>query len=156
MNKIRGFTLIEAVIAIFLLTVGTVGSFSLIQKVTSFASVSSSQLAASYLAQEGIEIIRNIRDTNYLERRAWDFGIGDGEGRLDYLSSEFPDATCGEYLRPSGNFYICSDDSNSKFQRIITIAKPSADKMVVSVVVSWSEQGSQYNIVAQTELYDWR
>src|SRR3989344_7233349 len=95
----KGFTLIETIIAIFLLTAGVVGSFSLMQKVTSFTSISSSQFVASYLAQEGVEIIRNIRDTNYLERQTWDADIGVGVGRLDYRSDGFPDATCGNYLK---------------------------------------------------------
>jgi len=155
--KNRGFTLIETIVAIFLLTVGVVGSFSLMQRVTSFASISASQLVASYLAQEGIEIIRNIRDTNYLERQAWDSGIDAGaDSRLDYRSQVFPDATCGSYLRHNGAFYICSADTSSKFQRQITIEKPAADRIVVSVAVSWSERGNQHQVLAQTELYDWR
>ncbi len=155
MNK--GFTLIETIIAISLLTVGVAGSFSLMQKVTSFASVSSSQFTASYLAQEGIEIIRNIRDTNYLKKIAWDNNIVAATSyQLDYRSSVFPDATCGTYLRHNGNFYICSTDTSSKFRRQIIIEKPALDKMVVSVEVSWSERGAVYKRVAQTELYNWR
>lgn len=153
----KGFTLIETVVAIFLLTVGVVGSFTLMQKVTSFASISSSQFVASYLAQEGIEIIRNIRDTNYLERQAWDNGIGAAASfHLDYRSQVFPDETCGNYLRHNGNFFICSTDSSSKFQRQITVEKPASDKMVVSVIVSWSERGNAHQVVAQTELRNWR
>ena len=52
--------MIESTIAIFLLIVGTVGAFTLIQKTITFTAISSSQLVASYLAQEGIEVIRNI------------------------------------------------------------------------------------------------
>jgi len=156
----KGFTLIETIVAIFLLTAGTVGSFSLIQKVTSFASISSSQFVASYLAQEGIEIIRNIRDTNYLKRQVWDKDIdvtgGGGDYRLDYRSEVFPDATCGNYLKHTGSFYLCSTDTTSKFQRQIAIEKPAPGKMVVSVQVRWSERGIQHQVVAQTELYNWR
>jgi len=155
--KNSGFTLIETIVAISLLTVGAVGSFSLMQRVTSFASISSSQFVASYLAQEGIETIRNIRDTNYLKGQAWDAGIGAGaDFRLDYRSSVFPDATCGTYLQHNGNFYICSTDSAGKFRRQITIGKPAADKMVILVQVSWSERGIQHQVVAQTELRNWR
>ena len=156
--KKSGFTLIETLVAVFLLTVGTVGSFSLMQKATSFASISSAQFVASYLAHEGIETIRNIRDTNYLTKgRAWDKDIAAGSDfRLDYRSSVFPDATCGAYLQHNGNFYICSADSSGKFQRQITIEKPAPDKMVVSVEVSWSQQGSRHQVVVQTELRKWR
>lgn len=155
--KNTGFTLIETIVAIFLLTVGVTGAFSLMQKVTSFASVSSSQLTASYLAQEGIETVRNIRDTNYLKSEVWDNGIAVAtDFKLDYRSLIFPDATCGDYLQHNGTYYVCSTDLNSKFQRQISITKPSADKMVVSVQVSWSERGVPHQVLAQTELRDWR
>ena len=130
----KSFTLIEVVVAMFLLTVGTVGTFSLMQKSIIFTSISSSRLVASYLAQEGIEIIRNIRDTNYLEGSAWDDGI------------------------VSSNWAVVSflDGSQSKFQRQITIAQPESNKMIVSVTVSWQERGGVHQVFAQTELYNWR
>lgn len=153
----KGFTLIESVVAIFLLTVGTMGAVSLIQQSISFITVSSSQLAASYLAQEAIETVRNIRDTNYLERAVWDEGIEEGaDFRLDYRSQSFPDLSCGDYLKQEGDFYICSPDSGSKFQRKITISKPQADKIIISIDVSWHERGREHHIYAETELYDWR
>lgn len=153
----KAFTLIEVVVAIFLITVGTVGAFTLIQRTIAFTAVSSSQLVASYLSQEGMEIIRNIRDTNYLEGSAWDDGIGLGaDYRLDYRSLNFPDVTCGNYLKHNGNFYVCSSDATGKFQRKITITKPELDKIIVSVTVSWQERARVHQVFTQTELYNWR
>lgn len=155
--KSKAFTLIEATIAIFLVTVGTVGAFSLIQRTIAFTSISSSQLTAAYLAQEGIEVIRNIRDTNYLEVMPWDDGLSaTANYRLDYQSTGFPDLSCGNYLKYDGNFYTCSSDGSAKFQRKITITKPEADRMKVSVEVSWQERGRSHQFVSQTELYNWR
>ena len=155
----KAFTLIEIVVAMFLLTVGTVGAFSLIQKTIAFTSIYSSQLQAAYLVQEGMEIIRNIRDTNYLEGSAWDDGIGlDDDYRLDYQSLSFPDVVCGNYLKYNGSSYVCSSDSTGKFQRKITITKPEPelDKIIVSVEVSWRERGRTHQVTAMTELYNWR
>jgi len=153
----KAFTLIEVTVAIFLITVGTVGAFSLIQRTIAFTSISSSQLAAAYLAQEGIEVVRNIRDTNYLEFMPWDDGLSaTADYRLDYQSTNFPDFGCGNYLKYDGNYYACSSDSSAKFQRKITITKPEDDQMVVSVEVSWQERGRGHQVVSQTELYNWR
>ncbi|MEK7503365.1 MAG: prepilin-type N-terminal cleavage/methylation domain-containing protein [Patescibacteria group bacterium] len=157
MNYSKGFTIIEIVMALFLLTVGTVGAFSLIQKTITFSSITSSQLVATYLAQEAIEIIRNIRDTNYLEGSLWTDGIGFvTDYRLGYQSTSFPDATCGNYLKNTGSFYVCSSDATSKFQRQIIIAQPEADKITISVTVSWQERGNSHQVFAQTLLDNWR
>ncbi|MDP3991098.1 MAG: prepilin-type N-terminal cleavage/methylation domain-containing protein [Candidatus Nealsonbacteria bacterium] len=71
----KGFTLIEVIVAIFLLTVGSVGAFSLVQSIISFSSLAVSRLEAVYLAQEQLEVVRNTRDTNYLEGSSWLDGV---------------------------------------------------------------------------------
>ena len=67
LNK-NGFTIIEVIIATSILTIGVLGAFSAIQMIIASTSIISSQLAATYLAQEGIENVRAIRDSNWLER----------------------------------------------------------------------------------------
>ncbi len=162
----KSFTLIEIIVAIFLVTVGAGAAFNVIQTTTSFTSVASDQLTASYLAQEGIEVVRNIRDSNWLEQRTnpaifWDDGISIAEGyNLDYQSASFPDISCSlgaeGFLKFDGNFYNCSTGQESKFKRKITVEKPQADKMTVSVEVSWLERGRPHQVTAQTNLYNWR
>lgn len=62
----NGFTIIELVISIFILSVAVVGVFSAFSMVNILTSDMTDRLTATYLAQEGIEIVRNIRDTNWL------------------------------------------------------------------------------------------
>ncbi|MBI2041809.1 MAG: prepilin-type N-terminal cleavage/methylation domain-containing protein [Candidatus Nealsonbacteria bacterium] len=131
-NK-KGFTLIEAVLSTFILSVGVLAIFGVIQMIVSFTSGISSRLQATYLAQEGIENIRNIRDSNWLVQRdnpalAWDQGIS----TTDWVTID-------------------------KFQRKIIISKPQSDKLEVSVQVNWpGPGGSSAQLSADTELYDWR
>ncbi len=65
-NKQLGQTLIETLVAIFILVTGLVSALSL--AVYSFQSSdnSSKQIVATALARESIEGLRNIRDTNWL------------------------------------------------------------------------------------------
>lgn len=65
----KGFTLLEVIIAIFILTVGVGGAYGLIQSTIISASQNKMRLTAYYLAQEGVEIVRNIRDSNWLAQR---------------------------------------------------------------------------------------
>lgn len=63
---LAGFTIIELIISIFILSVVTVGIFSTFSIMTILTSDTADRLTATYLAQEGMEIVRNIRDTNWL------------------------------------------------------------------------------------------
>ncbi|MCX6723588.1 MAG: type II secretion system protein [Candidatus Staskawiczbacteria bacterium] len=63
----RGFTLIELVISVFILSIAIVGIFSAFSTMTILTADNSDRLTATYLAQEGIETLRNIRDTNWLK-----------------------------------------------------------------------------------------
>jgi len=68
----KGFTLLEVILAITILTIAVGGSFALISQTIAAVSVIQSKLIASYLVQEGMEIVKNIRDTNWLKNQPWD------------------------------------------------------------------------------------
>ncbi len=63
----KGFTLIETLAAITLLSVAIVAPMSLASRSLSASYYSRDQVTAYYLAQEAIESIRNIRDGNVLQ-----------------------------------------------------------------------------------------
>jgi type II secretory pathway pseudopilin PulG len=90
MNKIlsskfskKGFTLVEALIAMSVLMVGIFSGFVLVTRALYNAAVIQDRLTASFLAQEGVELVRQIRDTNFIkilnnESINWRDGLADG------------------------------------------------------------------------------
>ena len=62
----RGFTLIEAMIAVTIITFAIAGPLFVASRSLVAAEVARDQLTASYLAQEGIEYVRAMRDDEYL------------------------------------------------------------------------------------------
>ena len=62
----KGFTIIELIISIFILSIAIIGVFSALSVITILTSDTADRLTATYLAQEGMEIVRNIRDTNWI------------------------------------------------------------------------------------------
>lgn len=162
--------MLELMITVFIITVG-IGSISgLITYTLSYTSFNSSKLIASYLAQEGIEIVRNIVDTNLIEGETWseglqafcvtgcivDYNHSYGPTQEDPNPPSFAD----QYLNiDSSNFYGYSSGPQTKFQRKITIqdilATPE-DDLAVIVEVLWQEKGKDYKISAQENLYNWR
>ena len=158
----RGFTLIEVLVAIFIITVGAGGTIALIQKTLSFTSNAALQLRASYLAQEGMEIVRNIRDTNFIkihkgvEGSNWDDGLTGCEAgcQADYIQDSLSDYD-GALLQLTNGIYSYAPGTDSLFKRRITIAIEESDMMEVSVEVMWEERGRSHSVSAATELYNW-
>lgn len=62
-----GETLIEIVVALFALTLFSAASTLVIVSALSSTRINKNNLAALNLAREGIELVRNIRDTNWLK-----------------------------------------------------------------------------------------
>lgn len=65
-NNIQGFTLVETLIAVTILTFAISGPLYTASRALVAAEIARDQLTASYLAQEGIEYVRAMRDTEYL------------------------------------------------------------------------------------------
>ena len=157
----RGFTLLEVILAIFVIMVGIVGTLGIIQQGISYTQLSSSRLTADYLAQEGIEIVRNIRDTNWLEWRAnqdilWSDGIPSGDWEADYKTQNLTQSYTGTYLNiDNSGFYSYFSGSPAKFKRKITIAKDT-NILKISVQVKWQERGRNNQVTVQENLYNWR
>ena len=63
-----GFTLIETLVAITIITLSIAGPLTTASRAIVAAEVSRDQITASYLAQEGIEYIRSVRDDAYLNQ----------------------------------------------------------------------------------------
>lgn len=74
-----GFTLTEVMIGIMILTVAIVSATNLLIGLIDTNRNNLSTLQAYYFAQEGIEAVRNIRDTNWLHNNQW---LGNGSEAL--------------------------------------------------------------------------
>jgi len=162
-NK-NGFTLIEVLAAIIVIIVGVVGVLALIQQTITYTALSSSRLVASYLAQEGIEIVRNIRDGNWLEQRtnsaiSWTDGLSAGDWEADYNDAVLSSYGAGRYLKIDGGFYNYESGDNTKFKRKITIVQDidgGNPRLKVLVLIEWQQIGKTHQVTAQEYLYNWR
>ncbi|MBI5733354.1 MAG: hypothetical protein HY973_00195 [Candidatus Kerfeldbacteria bacterium] len=77
-NNARGQGLIESIVAITIITVGLSSILGLVIAGVAGEQIASSQIVAANLSREGIEVVRNIRDTNWMNGAAWDAGLDSG------------------------------------------------------------------------------
>jgi len=163
----RGFTLLEAILAVFVTAVGVLGAYGLSQQILAYSSLSNSNFTAAYLAKEGIEIVRNIRDSNWVEEAAsgvdiaWDYSLDAGDYEVDYnaiLSSVSGNCLNLNNLKletATGLFGYGAVGNQTKYKRKITIESLADGSLRVSSEVCWQEKGQTKSITAQDILYEW-
>lgn len=70
-KKQGGFTLVESMVAISILSMAVTGPLLIAQKGIGSAIYARDQITAFYLAQEAVEYVRNVRDTNRIQNAWW-------------------------------------------------------------------------------------
>lgn len=67
-NKNKGFTIVEAIVAIFILSISIGAMLGLTVSSYSTAKYANNEITANYLLQEAIDSIRNSRDTAFQQK----------------------------------------------------------------------------------------
>src|SRR3989338_8844037 len=71
-----GISILEVIVATLIITIGMVGVLSLVIQNIQAQYINKNVLIASGLAQEGLELVRNVRDLNWLmPGNSWDQDI---------------------------------------------------------------------------------
>lgn len=181
-----GFTLVETLIAVTIIIVGLVGAVSLITYAISTSSFVRGKLISSQLAQEGVEVVRNMRDNNWMAGKTatdnWHYGLD--SGTYVPVLSEKP----GEIPTPAGKWklaifsdnksivYFNNDDkfygqsesetgfvlgnwarASFNLKRWIQLFYDSGkDRVEITSYVQWQERGRRHNFEIKDYLYNWQ
>jgi prepilin-type N-terminal cleavage/methylation domain-containing protein len=162
-TKIKsGFTLIEVITVLFVVSLGLVGVLTLIVQNIQSQSINKNNLIAGQLAQEGIELIRKTRDSNWRQSLDWDENLEDGTYYMDYRDSAPHELVTGDASRlkqdADGFFYhdIIGTSQTSNFSRIITLDKEDSHTFFVRSQVTWGEHEREYSYDLETKIYGWK
>src|SRR5271154_2355010 len=79
----KAFTLVELLVAISILSLSIIATFSAVSNNLKGINFSQDQITAYYLADEGIEFIRNRRDQNDLQN---EHDVSIGAGSVNWLA----------------------------------------------------------------------
>ncbi len=180
-NKInsdqKGFTLIETLVAIFILLISTTGPLTFTQSGLRSSFLARDQVTAFYLAQDAIEIIKNLRDneglnptTGWLDRLddckpvgaigtkiSCNLDINTTNGSVRTTSCAGGACSPLRYDSSTRQFLLAAGDSVSKYTRTIYLTELVLDRELEIVVeVSWeSNFFGEKRIVAHENIYNW-
>ncbi|HOI59980.1 MAG TPA: prepilin-type N-terminal cleavage/methylation domain-containing protein [Candidatus Pacearchaeota archaeon] len=158
----KGFTLIEVLLSVFIITVAVLGLYNGINYSYNSIEKAKEKFTAAYLAEEGIELVKNLRDSNFVSNKAdWLSGLtgcASSYGcRMDHDDSSLTaniDSTQEKtllWIDANGFYNYTATGTQTIFSRKILITTISADKIKVSVTVYY---GDQYFLLEQY-LYNW-
>lgn len=175
-KKDRGFTILETLVAIFILVLSITGPMVFAQTGLRTAFLARDQITAFFLAQDVIETIKNLRDTNSLEGKAeWLDGIFICNQSINPTCLISVDTTVADPVLAECESGVCpiletnsdgkfgyefsaSDSSDSRFRRNVYITEivPDAELQIV-VEVTWTSnvRVGDSRIVVQENIYNW-
>ena len=158
-RKNKGYILIEAIIAITIAVVGLLGIFSLLSRSLSLNRVVSDRFVASYLAAEGIEIVKNLIDNNILAGKPWNEGLSSGTYEADYTDTALAPAS-SRFINVNAETgaYGYAELTPTLMKRAIII-RNSADGEEIAVgsrVDYVTRGGGKFNINLEEHLFHWR
>lgn len=169
-NMRSGSYIIEALVAISLVFVGLLGVFGLITRSTNMNKDVQNRVVATYLAGEGIEVIKNIIDTNvegYNKKGApvWNAKLRDGNYQVQYdtnsgvIESLYlgnSSSTTPLSLNKSNGRYSYLGGETTIYFRTVRVEGVGGDKLRTSSFVDWTTDGKNYSVFLQDTFTNWR
>ena len=167
----RGQTLIEALIALSVITLGLLGILALLAKSFFYNRTISDQLTATYLASEGVEVAKNLIDHDVASGAAWNScfapyenAAGVAQLALDYTSTDCGSLNLyapGDVLQFDGttdrySYHVTAGSSPTGFSRDVVV-KAAGDQITVNSVVTWSTGPiTSQSINLEDHFYKWK
>ena len=147
-QKNKAFTLIETLVAISIFTMSILGLMSILASGISNTNYAKRKITATYLAQEGIEHVRNFRDTDVIS--AVDGQTGWNNFKTKICTSNNP---ITDYSINGSDFpgFTRTISTNLTCQPTISIT----DEVKISSTVIWTQGSGNYTITFSEDLFNW-
>ncbi len=131
-----GFSLVEVMLSVAVFAMIATALVGAVIYARESANVAGLRTRAGFLAQEGVEAVRAIRDQDFTSLAAGTYGLNVVSGRWTLVPT--PDVTEG-------------------FTRSVAITTQSETAMQITVTVTWNQTLQRTGSIARTEnLTDWR
>ena len=167
LKNTKGQAIVESIIALSVLTVGFLSLIALMSNAIGLSKVNSEYYVATYLAAEGIEVVKNIIDTNVMTSGiSWNQYLNDGLYEVEYntqgselSSKKINDPRVSRYLNfdfnPNNRTYNYSTGERTPFRRVIRIDNINSNHIKVKSTVFWTSRGgAQFQVDLEDHFYN--
>lgn len=156
----RGQSLLELMVAMSVMTIGFLAIFAVLSQSLGLNKVAANQYAAANLAGEGIEVVKNITDSNVVQGndRAWNEGLRNGDFGVQYDSTSLEERWKDEKLKfdIATGLYGYEAGEKTNFIRTIKIESISENEVKVNSIVKWQDRaGTDFEINLEDRLFNW-
>ncbi len=155
--------MVEALIGLSVIVIGLLGIFTLTSTSLSVNRIDADRYVAINLANEGVELVKNLLDRNIIDDNPWNTLPGftiDGDYKIDYTqSSLFPWDGSNDFLyfNIDGGGYRykqIEDDKITTFNRKINITNIDDSHIKVISTVYWKSKTESYDFSVVDYFYD--
>jgi hypothetical protein len=164
----KGFSIIELTLIMFIVSFAFTGIYVILAKISQHEKDGRYNLIAANLAQEGVEIIRNMRDNGALAGQSMDVSIPNESECYPYLDAS-DDPQCDDTdksekigLDGSEEYEHCSDGGCSALEETVFSRKCSIEgnnsQKEIECNVSWKSPTLEIekDITLESVLTDWQ
>jgi len=150
----------EIIISIGVIITALVAAVALISYSVYSIGISKSRITAMGLAQDGLEIVRNIRDNNWLNYKRkvsnWRDELNAGVYRVQFDTNNLLSYSSTTPLKIDSNgFYQYPNGNNTFFYRKVTLEYIGDNQIKLTCEVTWQQYGRNNSVKAETRLYNW-
>lgn len=167
----KGYSLIEVLLVTVIIMISFTALFGFSASVIKSDTESRNEVLAANLAQEGLEMVRNIRDSDMLaltDPSDWRDNLPSGSNYMPSINSNGKvtlanagDASVYYDSSTGGRYYNCAASCSglkTSFRRSITVTQIDANKLQITSDVKWysaTNSSLERSVSAQAILTSW-
>lgn len=169
-KQASGQTLFETMVALGLIMMGVVTLVVLVGRAIGLSRVVADRFTATYLAAEGIEVVKSLIDTNVLRSASGCSWTGGGAGCVSLAAGTYDVDPQGLALIPASGNPLWFDSINrlyspyaggastpTNFIRTVElISLRGGDELQVTAKVRWVSRGGSYDIILEDHFFNWQ
>ncbi len=177
-----GFTLVETMVAVFILTIALTSLLNLTSQSLFTARYARNEITANYLLQEVVDYVRNQRDSTAFQQKDTGGGWLAFLDKLGKTTNPYCFSAEGCYFDVSNvtnpiiracssgsgcpslmyddsdladRFYNYNSGSTSSFKRTIVLDDSNSDELSIKITVEWMNGNSLRSRVLRMSLLNW-